>query len=124
MQKICNKQPRAEAISSLVLGIISILANASIPVYRLVSESAVLPYNVERVTQYIPVVSVFWGWLIPILGFALGIMGLRSRKKNLAITGLIGTILSFTGLVIYICLGYIFDFSWGWDWDIIPFASP
>jgi len=111
MKRALNQQPKAEpkpeAITSLVLGIVSILAGMIIVIHYLQSESGLLPYDGGEIIGNIADVSIFWGWLIPMLGFALGIMGLKSVKKKLAITGII---LSSIGLVTYIFLGYALGF--------------
>lgn len=99
--------PKPEAISSLVLGFLSVIAGLTIIIHYLQSESGVLPYDGGQIIEIIVEASIFWGWLVPLLGIALGIMGLKSVKKKLAIVGIV---LSFLGLVTYVFLGYTFEF--------------
>ncbi|MFC2050091.1 hypothetical protein ACFLTN_02805 [Chloroflexota bacterium] len=118
MKRAFNQQPKPdptpEAVTSLVLGIISLVLNLSIVIYYLQWEVEVLPYNYSRITAlfFIADLSFIWGWLIPILGLALGIMGLRAMKHKLAKLALAGSILSFADLVIYACMVYIFELTW------------
>ena len=108
MKRALNQQskpdPKPEAITSLVFGIVSLLLNADM-VKRYLT------------TEYIGDFPDLWGWLIPILGFILGIMGLIPRRNKVTKLALAGTILSFVGLVTYICIFYIC----GWDVIIPPF---
>jgi hypothetical protein len=90
-------EPKAEAISSLILGIISILADLSmiVPVYFRISIDIGNLSVIDDIAPY----SLFGGWFFPTSGLVLGIMGLKSTKKKLAITGII---LSTIGLMAYI----------------------
>ena len=86
-----EQQPRAgpkwQAISSLVLGIISILADVSIVSF----------YSS-------PISWLFGGWLFATVGFILGIMGLKYTRKKLAIAGVV---LSVIGFVAFVYLYYV-----------------
>lgn len=86
--------PKPEAVTSLVLGITSVLAAVS----ALIRAFDIFP------TWWEPIESIsgfydYWGWLFAIVGIVLGIMGLKSVKNKLAIAGLV---LSVTSLVPYI----------------------
>jgi hypothetical protein len=95
-----------------VLGIISLPLNLSIVLYYLQSEIGVLPYGGAHIIEFVAGLSFIWGWLIPILGLALGIMELRAMKHKLAKLALAGSILSFADLVIYTCMVYILELTW------------
>jgi hypothetical protein len=97
-----NPDPKPEAVTSLVFGIISLLLNVNM-------------VHSYLETEYIGDFPFLWGWLIPILGFILGIMGLIPRRNRVATLALVGTILSFVGLVTYICVVYMC----GWTSDVV-----
>jgi hypothetical protein len=90
--------PKPEAITSLVLGIISILADLNIiaPVYFGIS----IDIGTLSVMSDIAPYSLYGGWFFPTSGFILGILGLKSTKKKLAVTGII---LSTIGFMAYMC---------------------
>lgn len=79
------------AIASLILGVISV-----IPLLVLFSRSSV-PYEM-----------VSLGYL-SIIGIIFGIRGLRSRKKNIAIGGIIFSIIGLLGLIIFLLLRLGFE---------------
>jgi len=85
-QKI-KARPPWQAIASLVLGIISILAMVSI-----------LSIHAS------PTRWLFIGWLFAIVGFIFGIMGLKYARNQLAIAGIV---LSVIGFVANVYLYYI-----------------
>jgi len=94
--------PKPDALTSMVLGIISVLLDLRMVIHYLLKDS--VGYHIEE----------FWflcGWLIPILGLVLGIVGLIPRRNKVATMALAGTILSFVGLVTYICAVYMFDLT-------------
>jgi heme O synthase-like polyprenyltransferase len=90
-------EPRWQSITSLVLGIISILPGVSILIYfRAPTESGWR--SIAEIIAYPVVFSPYWGWLFPAVGFFLGVMGLKYTKKILAIMGIV---LSLIGFVAY-----------------------
>lgn len=106
MDRAFNQQskpaPKPEALTSMVLGIISILLDLRMVMHYLLKDS--VGYHIEE----------FWflfGWLIPILGLVLGIMGLIPRSNKATAIALVGAILSFVGLLTYICAVYMFDLT-------------
>jgi len=123
MSKNGNHQPKAgprwQAISSLILGIISILPIETILIYYLYDLKwyyPILPevwvrwlerYEIPEISGYFGLYWVTWGWLFPIAGLILGVLGLKYSKRKLAITGIV---LSLIGLIVYAFLYSIF--SW------------
>jgi len=96
-QKVDHK---GKVIGSLVFGGISIILNLILVVHY----SRVLGEGLTgMIGAYLSFFSLILGWLFPIVGLILGILGLKSTKKKLAITGII---LSLIGLA-----GYIYIFS-------------
>jgi MFS family permease len=124
MTRIFNEQskpePKWQAISSSILGIISILPVATILIYYLYELKAYYPilpeacvrclerYEIPRITGRF---GLLWliggGWLFPVAGFVLGIMGLKYSKKKLAITGIVLSIVGFA-----VCAFLYYIFSW------------
>lgn len=101
MKKEPRADPKPEAISSLVLGVITVVAAVIMmaDVYfdlRYRCFSALGGYMILVISMF----SWFWGWLFAVVGLALGLMALKSRRRRLAITG---TILSSMALVTDIC---------------------
>ena len=100
-----NQQPKSEpkwqGITSFVLGIIIILADSSI----VISYSGILNTLSSgcyaAIIGFVSLCSLFTGWLFAIVGFILGIIGLKYIKMKLAI---IGIILSTIGFGAYIYL--------------------
>jgi len=96
--------PKWQAIISFVLGLISILADANIVMnyYGIIDN---LLAGVYEETYTIRVIlfygSLFGSWLLAMVGFILGIIGLKYAKKKLAIAGII---LSIIGLGAYVYL--------------------
>jgi hypothetical protein len=80
--------PKWQAITSLVLGIISVLAEVSIITFP----------------SPIFIIWLYGGWLFAAVGFILGIMGLKYTRKKLAIAGVV---LSVIGFVAFVYLYYI-----------------
>ncbi len=115
MNRAFNQQSKPdskpEAVTSLVLGIISLFLNLSVVIYYLQSEIGVIPYYGEDIIEFISDISFIWGWLIPILGLVLGIIGLIAVKNKLATMAGAGSILSFIDLIMYICVVYILGFE-------------
>ena len=78
-------EPIPEVVSSLILGIISLLAVVVI----VASQGSSLHNTVVRdVDDDIIITAVRWGWLFSIIGLTLGIMGIKSSVKKLAIYGI------------------------------------
>ncbi len=92
--------PKSEAITSLILGIIIVLLDLRMVIHYLLKDS---------VGYLIGELWFLWSWLIPILGLVLGIMGLIPKRNKVAKLALSGTILSFVGLVTYIYAVYLFN---------------
>jgi len=90
-------EPKWQGITSLVLGVVSILANVTSVIFgqKALMEFWLIP------TQEFPF-EIEIGWLFPAVGLVLGIMGLKYTRRKLAIDG---TVLCSIGLLIYI----IFD---------------
>ena len=82
-------EPKWQAITSSVLGVISILGNVSSIIFPSMgfwfrAQQTLLPPEI--------------GWLFPAVGLVLGIMGLKYMSKKLAIAGIV---LSSIGLMTY-----------------------
>jgi len=98
--------PKIKTSLSLLLGIISILGEAitfaSFISFRFPPFWKNIVFQSE-IVGWIEVIVLFLGWLFPLLGIILGIIGLSSQKKKLAI---IGILLSLIGLIgyVYLCL--------------------
>jgi hypothetical protein len=98
--------PEIKTLLSLFFGIISILGEAitftSFISFRFPPFWKNIVFQSE-IIGWIAIIVLFLGWLFPLLGIILGITGLKSQKKKLAI---IGILLSLIGLIgyIYICL--------------------
>ena len=95
-----KSNPRVQAITSLILGIISIILNLILIAHysRVLGEGLL-----GMIGAYLSFFSLILCWLFSISGFIFGIFGLKSTKKKLAI---IGIILSVIGLI-----GYIYIYS-------------
>jgi hypothetical protein len=78
----------------LILGIIGTLAVVSILIWHF----EILTVGWELIV-IISGISFYFAWLFAIVGIVLGIMGLKSVVKKLAISGLV---LSITSLTTYI----------------------
>ncbi len=80
-------EPIPEAVSSVILGIVSILA-----VVAIIASKGNVPYrgfDIWDIDSNIILVSVKWGWLFSIIGLILGILGMKSSAKKLAISGIV-----------------------------------
>jgi hypothetical protein len=97
--------PKIKILLSLLFGIISILGEvitfASFISFRFPSFWKNIVFQSE-IIGWIGIIVLFLGWLFPLLGIILGIIGLRSEKK----LAIIGILLSLIGLIgyIYLCL--------------------
>jgi Na+/proline symporter len=101
-QVISKSNPRGKAIASLVLGIIG-----------LISSIFALYFPMAGVSMIILFGSVF----IVFLGLILGIIGLRSNKKRLAILGM--TLCIITLVLILNAFGFL---GARWSFPIAPSA--
>jgi len=90
-------EPKWQGITSLVLGVVSILANVISVIF---GQKALMEFWFMP-TQEFPF-EIEIGWLFPAVGLVLGIMGLKYTRQKLAIDG---TVLCSIGLLTYI----IFD---------------
>jgi len=105
-----NKQlkadPKPEAISSLVLGIITILLAIILVVAYFLNILMVYvwgPWGAFTSLALIAGFSFYWDWLFSSVGISLGIMGLRSTKKKMAMTGIIlSSVALVTDIYMYI----------------------
>jgi len=95
-QQKSTADPKPEAISSLVLGVITIIAAAFLNYYFLELQYYYPSHWVEVIIMFIACFSLYWGWLFSIVGLTLGILGLKSVRKKLAIAG---TVLSSIALI-------------------------
>jgi hypothetical protein len=87
--QIPQVEAKPEAISSVALGILSIVADVAI----LASHGHTPLYGYD-IDSNIVLISVKWGWLFGVIGLILGILGLRSSYKKVAISGLVLSIAS------------------------------
>ncbi|MBN2463580.1 MAG: hypothetical protein JXB43_08310 [Dehalococcoidia bacterium] len=109
---LTNQQPKAgpkwQAITSLVLGGISILADANIVITYSGILNGLLGGVYTEITGTICSIlflsSLFGGWLFAMVGLIFGIMGLKYTKRKLAIAGII---LSVIGFVAYVYLYFM-----------------
>jgi len=90
-------QPKWQGISSLVLGLICVVADVYIVAYFYL--------NLEFVTGwvvfiYLLLVFIFGGWLFAAVGFIFGIMGLKYTNRILAIAGVILCVIGFIAYAI------------------------
>lgn len=104
MKKEPRADPKPEALSSVVLGVITVVAAVIMVAdfyfdlrYRCFSGWG--GYIILVISMF----SWFWGWLFAMGGLALGLMGLKSTRRRLAITG---TILSSMALVIDLIINF------------------
>lgn len=100
--KLTIQQPKpaskGKAIASLVAGIISVISDMML----LTSFYFELPLRgvIEQFAYFLFSLLIL-GWIFPVLGLILGIVSLKSIKKNLAIIGIILSLIGLVG-VIYI----------------------
>ena len=104
--KQSKPDPKPEAISSTVLGVITVVA-AVIMVADVYFDFLYFSALGRYIILVIRMFSFFWGWLFAMVGFALGLMGLKSTRRRLAITGII---LSSMALVTDIVISYRYLF--------------
>jgi len=95
-------EPKWQGITSLVLGVVSILANVISVIF---GQKALMEFWFMP-TQEFPF-EIEIGWLFPAVGLVLGIMGLKYTKKRLAVTGII---LSIFGFMTYTFLYYFWTY--------------
>lgn len=94
--------PKWQGITSLILGIISILADFNIIiVYSRVLNDLLGGKWYPDIIDPILTVSLFGGWIFAMVGFIFGIIGLKCTKKKLAIAGIA---LSVIGFIAYVFL--------------------
>jgi hypothetical protein len=111
--QISQIEPKPEAISSVALGILNILADLAI-----VASHGDIPRYGYNIDSNIVVISVKWGWLFGLMGLILGILGMKSIDKRLAISGITLSSIAFT---IYMLLAsYVASFVLGFL-EIFPF---
>ncbi len=79
--------PIPEAISSVALGIIGILTVVAIVASR--GEVQRYRWDIWDIDSNIILVSVKWGWVFSLIGLTLGILGIKSSAKKLAISGIV-----------------------------------
>ena len=94
-RQLSKAEPKWQAITSSVLGSLSILADVNI----IIAYSRTL-----RIIDYISTSSLFGGWLFAAVGFIFGIMGLKYTRNKLAIAGIV---LSVIGFVAYVYLYFM-----------------
>lgn len=98
-----KSDPKGKALASLILGIISLVPQILLLVLAIVMVlTALVGGEMEFSSGLIMAILKLFGILVPLIfiapigGIILGIMGLKSTAKNLAITGIV---LSTIGLI-------------------------
>lgn len=83
-------EPIPEAAGSIILGIVGLLAVIVI-IAMIVMRIDIPSYgrDIWGVDNNIILVSLRWGWLFSAIGLTLGILGMKSSVKRLAICGII-----------------------------------
>ncbi len=84
-------EPMPEAVSSLILGIMGL--SAAITMVAMVVSAKTTGhlyygYDIWGVEYNLAAISLRWGWLFSVIGLTLGIMGIKSSFKKLAIVGI------------------------------------
>lgn len=92
-------EPKWQAITSVVLGIISVLAAVNIVTANFPTWSALWEAWDTPMISPIFIGPIFGGLLFATVGFILGIMGLKYTKRKLAIAGIILSVIGFVAFV-------------------------
>ena len=99
-------EPKWQATTSIVLGIISMLADVYIVIFYFYPRILIELFGEWNTAIIDPIFlsSLFGGWLFATVGFIFGIMGLKYTRKKLAIAGIV---LSVIGFVAYVYLYFM-----------------